>query len=69
MTHFTHDERMLMALYNPGTKAGLVQELLEMKEHLTVQESDLIALTESALSKLEGLDEEAYSKLDLFPEM
>lgn len=67
MTHFTHDERMLMALYNPGTKAGLVQELLEMKEHLTAEESDLISLTESVLSKLEELDEDAYRNLDLFP--
>lgn len=69
MTHFTHDERMLMAIYNPGTKSGLVQELLEMKEHLTAEERDLIALTESVLSKLKGLDDEAYSNLDLFPEM
>ena len=68
MIHFNHDELMLMAIYATGTKSGLIQTLREMSKNLTSEEYELIALTESVLSKLEKVDDKTYKQLDLFPE-
>ena len=35
MKDFTRDERIMMMLYNPGTRAGLVAELEAMRLQLT----------------------------------
>ena len=35
MKEFTRDERIMMMLYNPGTRAGLVAELEAMRLQLT----------------------------------
>ena len=31
MIRFNREERLLMMLYNPGTRAGLMEELQEMR--------------------------------------
>ena len=35
MNDFTRDERIMMMLYNPGTRAGLIAELEAMRLQLT----------------------------------
>lgn len=45
MIDFTQDERNLMMLYSPGTKKGLFEALMQMKEQLTKEETELCSLT------------------------
>ena len=54
MKDFTRDERIMMMLYNPGTRAGLVAELEAMRLQLTPSERRLGRLSKSVLEKLEG---------------
>ena len=44
MKEFTRDERIMMMLYNPGTRAGLIAELEAMRLQLTPSEFDSLDL-------------------------
>lgn len=69
MNNFTYDELNLMSLYNStGTREGLIKELRDMRGYLTADETELLALTDSALRKLDGITDAEYAELDLFPE-
>ena len=68
MIHFTHDEFNLMAIYNTGTRAGLIDVLTEMRKYLESDETELLALTDSALAKLNMLTEAEFDSLDLMPD-
>ena len=68
MSDFTFDEINLMCIYNTGTRAGLVQALTDMRGHLEPDETELLALTDSALTKLTVLTDEAYAELELVPD-
>ncbi len=50
--NFTHDEINLMAIYNPGTREGLIAELTTMRKYLEPDEAELLRLTDSVLDKL-----------------
>ncbi|MDD3228319.1 MAG: transposon-transfer assisting family protein [Oscillospiraceae bacterium] len=66
---FTHDELSLMSIYNStGTREGLLKELTEMHSYLDADESELLALTDSALRKLAKISDAEYAELDLYPE-
>ena len=65
---FTNDEVNLMCIYNTGTREGLIAELEQMRGYLGSEETELLALTDSALSKLRGMSDEEYAALDLFPD-
>jgi len=65
---FTNDEINLMCIYNTGTREGLIAELEQMRDYLSAGEMELLALTDSALSKLRGMSDEEYASLDLFPD-
>jgi len=54
MKDFTRDEKMMMMLYNPGTRAGLIAELEAMRLQLTPRERRLECLSRSVLEKLEN---------------
>ncbi|MBR6862377.1 MAG: DUF4316 domain-containing protein [Acidaminococcaceae bacterium] len=59
----------LMALYNStATRAGLIAELTQMRGYLGDEDSDLRALTDSAIGKLEAMTDEDYAALDLTPD-
>lgn len=60
MMNFTRDERNLMMLYSPGTRSGLCEALLQMKEQLSEEEAELCALADSVLNKLSGMDDETF---------
>jgi hypothetical protein len=66
---FTHDELSLMSIYNAtGTRDGLLKELTEMHGYLDADETELLALTDSALRKLTEISDAEYEELDLYPE-
>lgn len=45
---FTFEEQELMAIYNPGTRLGLIQALHEMHTYPDADERELRSLTDSA---------------------
>jgi hypothetical protein len=65
---FTNDEINLMCIYNTGTREGLIAELTQMRGYLGEEETELLALTDSALEKLRNMSDTEYAKLDLFPD-
>ena len=67
MMNFTHDEINLMAIYNTGTREGLIEELTAMRKYLESDETELMELTDSALAKLNTLTDAEFDTLDLIP--
>ena len=65
---FTDDEWMLMMLYSPGTRPGLIAELETMKSQLSSRERKLRILAESVLEKLAQISDEEFMQLDLYPD-
>ena len=65
---FTHDEINLMAIYNTGTRAGLIKELTAMRKYLETDETELLALTDSALAKLNLMTDAEFENLELIPD-
>jgi len=68
MITFTYDEINLMAIYDTGTRDGLIAELTEMRKYLDENEKELQVLTDSVLTKLNAISDDEYSELDLIPE-
>ena len=68
MMDFTRDELNLMMLYSPGTRSGLCEALLQMKEQLSQEEAELCTLADSVLNKLSKLDDESFDELNLYPD-
>ena len=64
----TYEERQLMAIYNTGTRQGLLEELIDMQKYLSTEEEDLIKLTASAIRKLQEMSDDDYEAMDLVPE-
>lgn len=50
--NFNSEELMLMVLYNPGTRLGLMQELRLMQCYLMPDETALRELSETVIEKL-----------------
>jgi len=69
MKDFTRDERIMMMLYNPGTRAGLVAELEAMRLQLTPSERRLGRFSKSVLEKLDGMMDAEFDSLDLYPDI
>ena len=68
MNTFTHDEINLMCIYNTGTRQGLIDSLTEIRGYLTADETELLALTDSALRKLNAMSDAEYAELELYPD-
>ena len=56
----TFDERMLMTLYNGGTRRGTVRNLKNMRMCISHDETFLRNLTDSVLSKLDLMTEDEF---------
>ena len=56
----TFDERMLMTLYNIGTRGGTVRNLKNMRMCISRDETFLRNLTDSVLSKLNLMTEDEF---------
>ncbi|MVB11427.1 putative tranposon-transfer assisting protein [Caprobacter fermentans] len=65
---FANDEINLMCIYNTGTREGLITELTQMRGYLGAEETELLALTDSALGKLRNMSDAEYAEFDLFPD-
>ena len=68
MEYLSFDEITLISLYTDGTRAGTIRALKEMRGYLDTGETELLALTDSTISKLEQMTDEAFDTLDLFPD-
>lgn len=68
MENFTFDEINLMCIYNTGTRQGLMDALKEMREYLEPDETELIAITDSALEKLSAMTDADFAALELYPD-
>ena len=62
------DEWMLMMLYSPGTRTGLIAELQMMQKSLTGRDRNLRRWTASLLAKLAEMTDAEYEALDLYPD-
>ena len=66
---FSRDEEVLMMLYSPGSKSGLVKALGKMSADLDLDDPEdnlLYQLTQSVLAKLERMTAEEFRQLDLY---
>ena len=66
--NFTNDEMNLMAIYNAGSRIGLVEELTSMREYLEDDEAELLEMTNAVLAKLEVMTDVEFAELDLIPD-
>ena len=64
----TYDETMLMAIYNTGSREGLIEKLTEMRSYLELEEEELRFLTDSAIGKLRKMTDAEFAELDLVPD-
>lgn len=65
---FNSEELLMMMLYNPGTRLGLIAELTTMKEQLTLREKRLNRLTGRLITKLEQITDKEFEELDFYPD-
>ncbi len=68
MTAVTYDEQQLIAIHNAGTRTETVSALKEMREYISAEETELKAIIDSAISRLEEMTDEEYAQLDLIPD-
>ena len=57
MNNFTFEETNLLCIYNTGSRTGLIEALTEMRE-----------LTDSALGKLQAMNDTEFAELELYPD-
>ena len=69
MTAVTYDEQQLIAIHNAGTRTDTISALKEMREYISAEETELKAITDSAISRLEQKTDEEYAQLDLIPDL
>lgn len=58
--NLTVDERMLMMLYNTGTRGGTIDNLKNMRICISQDETFLRGLTDDVLSKLDLMTEDEF---------
>ena len=61
----TSDEKNVICLYKPGDRNGLIANLTEMCKQLTLEETELLELTNSTLGKLRAMNDAEFERLDL----
>ena len=64
--NFNSEELMLMVLYNPGTRLGLMQELRLMQCYLMPDDTALRELSETVIEKLKLMTDADFSEIE-FP--
>ena len=66
LMNFNGEELMLMILYNPGTRLGLMQKLRLMQCYLLPDETALRELSEQVIEKLKLMTDAEFAELE-FP--
>lgn len=64
MSRFTAEEINLICVYDPGNRAGTIYELRDMMRYLMPDESELKALAEGVVAKLESMTDDEYEELN-----
>ena len=68
MGNFIFEEINLMCIYNTGSRTGLIDALTEMRGELSPEEAELRELTDSALGKLQAMNDTEFAELELYPD-
>ena len=69
MIELTFEEKNLICIYSSsGTRQETIAALEDMRRYLEADETELLSLTDSTLSKLRRMDDEQYAALDLIPD-
>lgn len=63
MNKFTVEETNLICIYNTGSREGLISELSKMQTHLQKDETELLELTHSVMSKLDAISDEDFDSI------
>ena len=63
MSKFTVEETNLICIYNTGSREGLISELSKMQTHLQKDETELLELTHSVMSKLDAISDEDFDNI------
>ena len=66
MIEFSLDEKIMILLYSPGTRSGLIAELKMMQSQLMFSEKRLLRLSESVLQKLNKMNDAEFEDMDFF---
>ena len=66
MIEFSLDEKIMILLYSPGTRSGLIAELKMMQSQLMISEKRLVRLSESVLQKLNKMNDAEFEDMDFF---
>ena len=65
---FTRDELSLISIYNTGDRKSTMDQIEDIRKYLEDDEVELADLTASVLRKLDGITDEEYDLLDLYPD-
>ena len=68
MNNFTIEETNILGIYNTGSRTGLIDALTEMRGELSPEEAELRELTDSALGKLQAMNDTEFAELELYPD-
>lgn len=64
MMYFTDDEWMLVMIYSPGSRRGLIGALETMQKDLTGRDRNLRKWTKSVLEKLRQMTDAEFEELE-----
>lgn len=67
MMEFSNDELIVMMLYSPGNRPGLILALEDMKGQFTSADTELSALVASILPKLAAMTDEEFDEMSICP--
>ena len=68
MINITFEEPNLLCSSNTGSRTGLIDALTEMRGELSPEEAELRELTDSALGKLQAMNDTEFAELELYPD-
>ena len=60
---FTNDEKMLIMLYNHGSRTGLIKELAKLTENLTTEDEDMKGMVGRLVPKLAQLTDKEFDQV------
>ena len=66
---FSNDEMIMMMLYSPGNRPGLISTLEDMKGQLTGEDAELSVLVDSILPKLNAMTDEEFDGMSICPDI
>lgn len=65
---FSNDELIIMMLYSPGSRPGLILTLEDMRGQFTPADKELSDLVVSILPKLAAMTDEEFDRMSICPD-